>query len=62
MALLIGWDGLGLVSFLLVIHYQTPNALGAGIITILSNRVGDAFLLLRIGWSLNQGHWSITMI
>nr|YP_537084.1 NADH dehydrogenase subunit 5 [Orbinia latreillii]AAX50146.1 NADH dehydrogenase subunit 5 [Orbinia latreillii] len=58
-ALLIGWDGLGLVSFLLVIYYQNPKSLGAGMITVLSNRIGDAFLLLSIGWSLNQGHWTI---
>nr|ABF21350.1 NADH dehydrogenase subunit 5 [Scoloplos cf. armiger CB-2006] len=59
-ALLIGWDGLGLVSFLLVIYYQNPKSLGAGMITMLSNRIGDAFLLLAIGWSLNQGHWHAT--
>lgn len=61
-ALLLGWDGLGLVSFLLVIYYQNPKRLGAGIITALTNRIGDVCLLLRIGWSLNQGHWSVLNI
>nr|YP_009988596.1 NADH dehydrogenase subunit 5 [Pharyngocirrus uchidai]QNM39907.1 NADH dehydrogenase subunit 5 [Pharyngocirrus uchidai] len=55
--LLIGWDGLGLVSFLLVIYYQNPKSLSAGMITALSNRIGDAMLLLAIGWTLAQGHW-----
>jgi len=54
--LLLGWDGLGLISFILVIYYQNRKSLGAGIITAMSNRIGDVFLLLRISWSLNQGH------
>lgn len=57
--LLLGWDGLGLVSFILVIYYQNIKSLRAGILTALSNRVGDVFLLLRIGWTLSQGHWII---
>nr|YP_010403030.1 NADH dehydrogenase subunit 5 [Sirsoe methanicola]UQV94838.1 NADH dehydrogenase subunit 5 [Sirsoe methanicola] len=59
MTLLIGWDGLGITSFLLVAYYQNPKSLAAGMITALTNRIGDALLLLSIGWSLNQGHWYI---
>jgi len=55
--LLLGWDGLGITSFLLVIYFQTPTALGAGIITALINRLGDAFLLISIALFLDQGHW-----
>nr|BDQ43844.1 NADH dehydrogenase subunit 5 [Duplodicodrilus schmardae] len=57
--LLLGWDGLGLVSFILVIYYQNPKSLGAGMITALTNRIGDVMLLLSIAWTLNQGHWNI---
>ena len=57
--LLLGWDGLGIVSFILVIYYQNPKSLAAGIITALTNRVGDVLLLVSIGWTLNQGHWLI---
>ena len=60
--LLLGWDGLGLVSFLLVIYYQNAKSLAAGIITALINRVGDVLILLRVGWTLNQGHWNIINI
>uniref|UniRef100_UPI0030DE72B9 NADH dehydrogenase subunit 5 n=1 Tax=Micronephthys minuta TaxID=1037237 RepID=UPI0030DE72B9 len=59
MMILLGWDGLGLVSFLLVIYYQNSKSLAAGMITALMNRVGDVLILLSIAWTLNQGHWSI---
>nr|BDQ44429.1 NADH dehydrogenase subunit 5 [Amynthas corticis] len=57
--LLLGWDGLGLVSFILVIYYQNPKSLSAGMITALTNRIGDVMLLLSIAWTLNQGQWNI---
>ena len=57
--ILLGWDGLGLVSFLLVIYYQNSKSLAAGMITALINRVGDVLILLSIAWTLNQGHWRI---
>lgn len=60
--LLLGWDGLGIVSFILVIYYQNAKSLGAGIITALTNRIGDVILLLSIAWTLNQGHWLIINI
>nr|BDQ44234.1 NADH dehydrogenase subunit 5 [Amynthas glaucus] len=59
MILLLGWDGLGLVSFILVIYYQNPKSLAAGMITALTNRIGDVMLLLSIAWALNQGQWNI---
>lgn len=57
--LLIGWDGLGITSFILVIYYQTPKSLGAGLLTALTNRVGDVILLLSIAYITRQGHWLI---
>ncbi len=57
--LLLGWDGLGLVSFILVIFYQNNKSLAAGIITALTNRIGDVLILLAIIWILSQGHWFI---
>lgn len=58
-AILLGWDGLGLVSFLLVVYYQNYKSLRAGIITVLINRVGDVMILLRIGLISCEGIWSI---
>nr|ALS46301.1 NADH dehydrogenase subunit 5 [Glycinde armigera] len=59
MGLLLGWDGLGITSFILVIYYQNPKSLAAGMITALTNRIGDVMILLSITWCLNQGHWMI---
>lgn len=44
--LLLGWDGLGLTSYLLVIYYQNDSSLGAGMVTAMTNRIGDALLIL----------------
>lgn len=45
---LIGWDGLGLTSYLLVLYYQTPKSQGAAIITAITNRLGDTLILFTI--------------
>lgn len=57
--LLLGWDGLGITSFVLVIYYNNPKRLGAGIITALTNRIGDVILLISIALLFNQGQWTI---
>lgn len=57
-SILLGWDGLGLVSYCLVIYYQNNKSYNAGILTALSNRVGDVALLISIAWILNYGRWN----
>nr|YP_009743778.1 NADH dehydrogenase subunit 5 [Parallelia stuposa]QIE12509.1 NADH dehydrogenase subunit 5 [Parallelia stuposa] len=57
-SILLGWDGLGLVSYLLVIYYQNLKSYNAGMLTALSNRIGDVFILLIISWMMNYGSWN----
>nr|YP_008757867.1 NADH dehydrogenase subunit 5 [Sepiella inermis]AGS18374.1 NADH dehydrogenase subunit 5 [Sepiella inermis] len=58
-SLLLGWDGLGLVSFCLVIYYQNNKSLAAGMLTVLMNRVGDCFILGGICMMIILGHWNM---
>nr|WKU84203.1 NADH dehydrogenase subunit 5 [Talahua fervida] len=57
-SILLGWDGLGLVSYCLVIYFNNVKSYNAGMLTALMNRVGDVFLLLAIAWMLNYGSMS----
>nr|WDA98582.1 NADH dehydrogenase subunit 5 [Rhagonycha przewalskii]WRO45148.1 NADH dehydrogenase subunit 5 [Rhagonycha przewalskii] len=57
-SILLGWDGLGLISYCLVIYYQNIKSFNAGMLTALSNRIGDVALLMSIAWMMNYGSWN----
>nr|UBX38554.1 NADH dehydrogenase subunit 5 [Brachionus fernandoi] len=46
--LMLGWDGLGLVSFFLIVYYQNQSSITSGMFTLLMNRLGDSFFLVTI--------------
>lgn len=46
--LMLGWDGLGLVSFFLIVYYQNYSSVYSGLFTILLNRIGDCFFIVSI--------------
>lgn len=45
---LIGWDGLGVTSFLLIIFYKNRKSLASGFLTAFTNRLGDGFYLVLL--------------
>ena len=45
---ILGWDGLGLVSFFLIVYYQNQSSIFSGIFTLLINRFGDGLFLCSI--------------
>nr|AXI98734.1 NADH dehydrogenase subunit 5 [Pseudoniphargus sp. 1-Basque] len=60
-SLLLGWDGLGLTSYVLIIYYQNESSCNSGMLTILSNRIGDVMILMSIGLLSCHGSWSFYM-
>nr|YP_010722532.1 NADH dehydrogenase subunit 5 [Phocoderma betis]WDV16726.1 NADH dehydrogenase subunit 5 [Phocoderma betis] len=57
-SIFLGWDGLGLVSYCLVIYYQNIKSFNAGMLTALSNRIGDVCILMVVVWMMNYGSWN----
>lgn len=55
-SLFLGWEGLGVSSFLLIVFYQNWIRIKGGLLTLLTNRLGDAMLLLLFSF------WFYSMI
>lgn len=53
--LLIGWDGLGVTSFLLIIYYDRKTNNRSGIITFGVNRFGDGVLIRTLIFFIREG-------
>nr|UGK73354.1 NADH dehydrogenase subunit 5 [Mesargus serrata] len=56
-SILIGWDGLGLVSYCLVVYYSSVKSYLSGMITCLTNRLGDIGLIISLSWVSSFGSW-----
>jgi len=44
--IIVGWDGLGLSSFCLVVFFQNRRSINSGTITIITNRIGDCLIII----------------
>nr|ANZ03442.1 NADH dehydrogenase subunit 5 [Titiscania limacina] len=62
LALLLGWDALGIISFLLVVYYQSPNVLTAGMLTAMVNRLGDVMLMMSLVLLTALGSWNLMFL
>lgn len=61
-SVLLGWDGLGIRSYLLVIYYSRKKSFNSGIITILTNRVGDALIIVSLCYFIILESINLNMI
>nr|YP_010282324.1 NADH dehydrogenase subunit 5 [Camponotus japonicus]UHM24987.1 NADH dehydrogenase subunit 5 [Camponotus japonicus] len=61
-SILFGWDGLGLSSYCLVIYYQNYVSFNSGMVTVLSNRLGDVGLLMSISLVFMYGSWNMNFL
>nr|YP_009115755.1 NADH dehydrogenase subunit 5 [Melipona scutellaris]AJC00750.1 NADH dehydrogenase subunit 5 [Melipona scutellaris] len=59
LTIMLGWDGLGLVSYCLIIYYNKLNSLNSGFFTIILNRLGDSGLLMIISFLSMFGSWNL---
>lgn len=59
--ILLGWDGLGLTSYILVIYYQNFDSAASGTITLLRNRIGDIIILLSIRLLILSINWNFSI-
>nr|YP_010154771.1 NADH dehydrogenase subunit 5 [Amegilla calceifera]QQX28006.1 NADH dehydrogenase subunit 5 [Amegilla calceifera] len=61
LSVIIGWDGLGLISYCLIIFYNSKKAFNAGMLTIMINRIGDIALIMIICYMVNLGSWNLNI-
>ena len=60
--MIFGWDGLGVVSFLLIVYYINYERVSNGLFTIFQNRLGDLFFVLFLIIMLDISIWDNLVI
>nr|YP_006234163.1 NADH dehydrogenase subunit 5 [Paratemnoides elongatus]AEX37721.1 NADH dehydrogenase subunit 5 [Paratemnoides elongatus] len=62
LSMILGWDGLGFTSFLLVAFYCNYKSYHSSMITVLFNRIGDLALILFIISLFKYGLFKMNML
>jgi NADH-ubiquinone oxidoreductase chain 5 len=57
-----GWDGLGVVSFLLIVFYINYERINNGLFTVFQNRIGDLFFVVFILGRFSMVLWSTVVL
>jgi len=59
---MLGWDGLGIISYILVVFYNNEKSNRAGILTVIRNRIGDSALLLSVAYFMEIRRWNYLLL
>lgn len=59
-SIIIGWEILGISSFILILYFINKISLIRRIYTIIINRVGDIILIIRVILAINTNSWALT--
>jgi len=60
--IMFGWDGLGVVSFILIVFYINYERINNGLFTLFQNRVGDLFFVLFMLGVVDFSIWNNSVI
>nr|AXE73255.1 NADH dehydrogenase subunit 5 [Bemisia tabaci] len=55
--LIMGWEGLGMTSFSLIMFYQNKSSVMSSMYTMMMNRVGDITLMVAMMILMNSSSW-----
>lgn len=60
--LILGWEILGITSYLLVAGYLSPLSRNGAIKTVLFNRIGDVFFVLALSLLVLKRGWCFLLV
>nr|QCW07966.1 NADH dehydrogenase subunit 5 [Aleyrodidae sp. JXCHN01] len=61
-SMLMGWEGLGMSSFILIMFFMNKKSLMSSLYTMIMNRLGDIMLMISIMSLMNFSSWTITCL
>nr|ALC75989.1 NADH dehydrogenase subunit 5 [Bemisia afer] len=56
-SMIMGWEGLGMSSFILIMFYQNKKSMMSSMYTMMMNRMGDATLIISMMMMMNVNSW-----
>nr|CAD5105737.1 NADH dehydrogenase subunit 5 [Singhiella simplex] len=59
-SMVLGWEGLGMSSFILIMFYQNKKSMMSAMFTMMMNRIGDATLVMGMVMMMNFSSWTIS--
>nr|YP_087048.1 NADH dehydrogenase subunit 5 [Tetraleurodes acaciae]AAU14153.1 NADH dehydrogenase subunit 5 [Tetraleurodes acaciae] len=58
-SVMLGWEGLGMSSFILIMFFMNKKSMMSSIYTMIMNRMGDIMMMIAMMLAMNMNTWSI---